>query len=92
MILHKYPELKIISKNDLDTICINKYKENFSLSLLKDFDDLEGIEFIMEIEKLYSIQIHDEVVDYLLKDNNFEMILKYLNRSKKLKQIFKNEI
>lgn len=74
-IIEKYPDLKKLSKNVLDEICIRKYKENFSSSLFKDFDDLEGIEFIMDIEKFYNIQIHDEAVDYLLKDNNFEITL-----------------
>jgi len=91
-IIEKYPDLKKLSKNVLDEICIRKYKENFSSSLFKDFDDLEGIEFIMDIEKFYNIQIHDEAVDYLLKDNNFEITLKYLNRYEKLKKILENEL
>lgn len=92
MVLKKYPELRKISKKDIDEICIRKYKENFSSSLFKDFDDLEGIEFIMDIEKFYNIQIHDEAVDYLLKDNNFEITLTYLNRCEKLNKVLENEI
>lgn len=92
MVLEKYPELKKMSKKDIDQICLEKHKERFSSSLFKDFDDLEGIEFIMDIEKFYNIQIHDEAVDYLLKDNNFEITLKYLNRCEKLNKILENEL
>ena len=39
------------------------------------------------IENFCNILIHDEAVDFLLRNNNFETFLKYLNRTKTLKII-----
>lgn len=66
-ILIKYPQLTKITEQVIKDISFEKGIEiNFNLTFSENgFDDLDCIEFAMEIEKRLDITIFDEVVELL---------------------------
>ena len=68
MILDDFPSLKFIQPKDLyQAVKIR----NFSLDPLTawyDYDDLDKIEIIMELERIHSISICDDVADWIFNN------------------------
>lgn len=73
-LFQEYPSLKKINYSVLNKIHIYKFNQSFDWEEINSFDDLEFIEFIMDIEKELNIVIDDNVSDFLQKDNNFKRI------------------
>jgi acyl carrier protein len=70
-ILTKYPQLTKITEQVIKDIFLEKFGFEIDFNLTYEengFDDLDCIEFAMEIEKRLDITIWDEVVE-LLFDN-----------------------
>ena len=73
-------------------IKVSNYKMNIDLDLTKTFgqngfDDLDCVEFIMELEKILDISIPDYICDKFLSTNNKPPLLLQYNRNKKIEQL-----
>jgi hypothetical protein len=68
MILDDFPQLSVIQPKDLYQA---KIRRNFSFDPLTDwdeYDELDKIEFIMELERIHSISISDDVADWIFNN------------------------
>ena len=74
--------------NAISHISGKKFNPTLSLEQNGIEDDLDCMEFIIEIEKMYNVAIADDISDFIL--SNFQMIMNRLivdSREQKLNQI-----
>jgi acyl carrier protein len=88
-ILIKYPQLTKITEQVIKDISFEKGIEiNFNLTFSENgFDDLDCIEFAMEIEKRLDITIFDEVVELLFNVYKKPPTFREYWRNKKLEDL-----
>jgi acyl carrier protein len=73
-------------------IKVSKYKMNIDLDLAKTFgqngfDDLDCVEFLMELEKILDISIPDDICEHLFSTNTKPPQFIQYNRNKKIEQL-----
>ena len=82
----EYPQLKKINENIMNHISLKKFSIELNYDITfgdNGFDDLDCVEFLMEIENKLDISIHDEVADYLFNTKSKPQIsLQYLRNKK----------
>jgi len=89
-IIERVPDIIKITPTVM--IEVSKDKMNVDLDLNKTFgqngfDELDCVEFLMELEKILDISIPDDICEHLFSDNTKPPQFTQYNRNKKIEQL-----